>query len=113
MTSHFHDRGRLENVYDGDPADDSVHPDDHTVTEPEPMPETTETIDDIAQRYFVNTAVNDACAPLQARIRAQELRIVSLIVFLDETLRELRRVDPRMADVMAGLSAHVRRGVDG
>lgn len=108
------DIGRLENIAWGyDPADDSVHPDDHVLTEPaaeqEQKPETWE---ETTRRYLMATAVNDACAPLHDRIRAQALRIAALTAHLDHALAELRRHEPSYADTLAALSSRYRGSVD-
>ena len=105
MANNFHDAGRLENVFGGDPADESVHPDDRCVTEPH---DDGLTFDETAQRYVVACAVADATHPLRMRIQAHELQIVALIAHLDVALAELRRDAPAIAACLDRASAHVR-----
>lgn len=105
MANNFHDAGRLENVYSGDFADDSVHPDDRCMTEPR---DDGPTFDGTAQRYVVACAVAEATHPLRMRIQAHELQIVALIAHLDVALAELRRDAPAIAACLDRASAHVR-----
>lgn len=114
MANNFRDSGRLENIYSGDPADDSVHPADHTVTEPEPMPET-ETIDDLMRRSVIALAVDDACRPLRARVYERDLQISELLGFWHATIDALRLRDERAADATMKLLDRFRAkyGING